>query len=58
MVYIVGIDGFFHPQESLEKTINTMGTLSGVHPSLSLQNTFCPMIIEVEHAWRIIPASK
>ena len=25
---------FFHPQESLENTINTMGTLLGVHPSV------------------------
>ena len=26
-----------NPQESLENTINTMGTLLGVHPSLSLE---------------------
>ena len=28
----VGSYGLFHPQESLEKTINTMGTLLGIHP--------------------------
>ena len=28
----VGIYGFFHPQEFVENTINTMGTLLGVHP--------------------------
>ena len=28
-----------YPQESLENTINTMGTLLGVHPSLSLDFT-------------------
>ena len=27
--YIMGIYGFFHPQESLENTINTIGTLLG-----------------------------
>ena len=37
---------FFHPQESLENTINTMGTLLGVHPivpwrSVSLGVTKC-----------------
>ena len=33
-VYVKGyLDGFFHPQKSLENTIDTMGTLSGtVHP--------------------------
>ena len=31
--YTVGIYVFFHPQESLENTINTMGTRTlGVHP--------------------------
>ena len=30
--YIVDIYGFFHPQESLENTINTMGTRLGVRP--------------------------
>ena len=37
-VYIRGyLDGFFHPQESLENTIDTMGTMLGtVHPIVLL----------------------
>ena len=31
----------YNPQESLENTINTMGTCTlGVHPSLSLEGTW------------------
>ena len=37
--YRVGIYGFFNPQKSLENTINTMGTLLGVHTSLSTIST-------------------
>ena len=33
----VGIYGFFHPQEFVENTINTMGTLLGVHPIVPWQ---------------------
>ncbi len=39
----------YNPQESLENTLNTMGTLLGVHPivpwilgSKTLIQTFCP----------------
>ena len=31
-IYILGIYGWNNPQESLENTINTMGTRLGVHP--------------------------
>ena len=36
MGYILLYMGY-NPQESLENTLNTMGTLLGVHPSLSLE---------------------
>ena len=38
----MGIYGFFDPQESLENTINTMGTLLGVHGTPN-----CPLSLSV-----------
>ncbi len=34
----------YNPQESLENTINTMGTLFGVHPIVPWTNIFDPQV--------------